>query len=263
MKIATRLIRSTVLLAGAFFVSSTLACTTTAWTSAEAGTNADDPTNGIPRVSGFCGLEVTGTGHVVDNSPADEATFIARFYVFPTLLPVGTHELFAAFSVEDDIGSDMFEITYNGTSISIDATGAGGGTASAPADLTHWNLVEVLWTSGGQGGLWVNSDSTVDDATVAFDSGTGSIDQVRLGAVSSIGTDMAFFDDYESHRSLPVGPLLAGDGNFDGNINSGDIDMVVNEFLFSDLANGVVDCNLDGSINSGDIDCVVSIFLGL
>jgi len=248
---------------GAFFVSSTLACTTSAWTSAEAGTTADDPLNGISRVSGFCGLEVTGTGHVVDNSPADETTFIGRFYVFPKMLPAGPHELFVAFSDQTDTNSDVVVITYDGGDITIDATKVGGGTATVAADTTHWNLVEFLWTSDGQGSLWVNSDAVNDAADATFASGTGSIDQIRLGAVSTIGANIAYFDDYESHRSLPVGALLAGDGNFDGNINSGDIDMVVNEFLFSALANGVVDCNLDGSINSGDIDCVVAIFLGL
>jgi len=263
MKTATRLLCSAALLSSAFFVSSALACTTGAWTSAEAGSTADDPTNGVPRVSGLCGLEVTGTGHVVDNSPEAETTFIGRFYVFPKLLPAGTHELFVAFSDQTDTDSDVVVITYDGTDITIDATAVGGGAASATADATHWNLVEFLWTSGGQGSLWVNSDATTDVADATFASGTGSIDQVRLGAVSTIGGDIAYFDDYESHRSLPVGALLAGDGNFDGSINSGDVDKVVNEFLFSSLANGVVDCNLDGSINSGDIDCVVSIFLGL
>ena len=260
MKIATRLLSSAVLLIGAFFVSSTLACTTSAWTSAAPGSTPDDPTNGVPRVSGLCGLEVTGTGHVVDNSPADETTFIARFYVFPKMLPAGSHELFVAFSDQTDATSDVVVITYDAGDITIDATAVGGTTATFAADTTHWNLIEFLWTSGGQGSLWVNSDAATDAADATFDSGTGSVDQVRLGAVSTIGADIAYFDDYESHRSLAVGALLTGDGNNDGSVNSGDIISIINEFFQNGLAEGTPDCNLDGNVNSGDIICIINTF---
>jgi len=263
MKPTVRLTTIAVILTGTFFASASLACSTDAWASAEAGAFADDPTNGVSRLSGFCALEVTGTGHVVDNSPTAETTFIGRFYVFPKNLSAGTYEIFVALSDEGDPNSDVFVISYDGANFIIDAGAVGGDSVSVTADTTHWNLVEFSWSSGGEGNLWINSDATVDDPDGSFAPGTGSIEQIRMGAVDGINTDMAFFDDYESHRSLPVGPLLAGDGNSDGNINSGDVDKVVAEFLFSNLANGVPDCNLDGSVNSGDIDCVVAIFLGL
>ena len=262
MKNATRLITIAALLAGTFFVSSTLACSSAAWSSTAAGATVGDPTGSVPRVNGFCGLEVTGTGHVVDNSPTDEATFIGRFYVFPILLGAGSHEVFAAYS--DEAGTKLFSITYDGTNFNFDATGpAGGGTTSVAADTTHWNLIEFKWESGVDGSVWVNADALTDPVSSTFASGTGTVDQVRLGAVAGIDANMAWFDDYESHRSQAVGALLAGDGNSDGNIDSGDIDMVVNEFLFSSLAGGVPDCNLDGNVDSGDVDCVVKIFLNL
>ena len=137
MKTFTRLITLTALLAGTFFVSSAMACTTDAWLGgATTGTLADNPTNGVARVSGVCGLAVTGTGHVIDNSPAAEATFIGRFYVFPKPLPAGTHVLFTAYS--DDAGSKLFEITYDGSLFKIDASAAGdicGGGGCCPGRL--------------------------------------------------------------------------------------------------------------------------------
>ena len=71
-------------------------------------------------------------------------------------------------------------------------------------------------------------------------------------------TGMAFFDDYESHRSVAVGALLAGDGNQDGAIDAEDVTAVVDEFLDNTYPGGVVDCNLDGEVNSGDVNCVVT-----
>ncbi len=261
MKSTARLTTIAVLLAGTFFASASLACTTDAWTSAEGITLADGPTNGVSRYSGICALEVTQTGHVVDNNPAAETTFIGRFYVFPKNLSAGTHELFVAFSVEGDTGSDVFVITYDGTDITLDAGAVGGGSVSVAADTTHWNLIEFKWVSGGQGSLWVNSDALTQDADGTFASGTGSIEQVRLGAVSGINTDKAYFDAYESHRSLPVGALLDADANGNGSISIADAITLFNELNLTNqtLATGQPDCNLNGSITIADAICLFNL----
>ena len=261
MKSITRLITLAALLAGTFFVTSTLACSSAQWTSTEAGATVGDPTGSVPRVNGFCGLKVTGTGHVVDNSPTAETTFIGRFYVYPKELGAGTHEVFAAYS--DEAGTKLFSITYDGTNFNFDATAAaGGGSTSAAADSTHWNLVEFKWESDAQGSVWVNADALSDAATSTFASGTGSVDQVRLGAIAGIDANNAFFDDYESHRSQAVGALLAGDAKTDGLINIFDIVFMRNEILANGLASGTPDCNLDGKINIFDIVCARNIILG-
>ena len=65
-------------------VGSALACTTSAWTGGESGAvNANDPNNSVQRLSGFCGLQVTGQGHVQDDNPTAETSFYARFYFLP------------------------------------------------------------------------------------------------------------------------------------------------------------------------------------
>ena len=109
---------------------------------------------------------------------------------------------------------------------------------------------------------WVNADSAGDPATGSVVATAGTMESVVLGPAGGVDGKITF-DDYESHRSLPVGALLAGDGNLDGNVNSGDVNVVVNEFLTGTLGTGIPDCNLDGSVNSGDVNCVVAIFLGL
>jgi len=239
------------LLAGTFFVSSTLACSSAAWDSTAAGATTGDPAvEGIPRVSGFCGLDVQGTGHVVDNSPTAGATFIARFYVFPKDLEAGTHTIFTAYS--DEAGTELFNITYDGANFNIST--ADGGNASVAADKTHWNSIEVSWAANAPASLWVNSDSTVDDPDATFASGTGSVEQVRLGATSAI-SGVAYFDDYESHRSLPVGRLLDGDANGNGSLTIADAITLFNE-LNGTLSAGQPDCNLSGGITIADAICL-------
>lgn len=263
MKTASRLLALSVLATGAFFSTSTFACSTAAWGAVDAAAIAGDPSVNIARVAGKCGLEVSGSGFVNDNTPDGETTFIARFYFFGKNLPAGTHAIFSATSEDNNTGDSHFTVTYDGTDIKVESGAASGNVASATADPNKWNLVEVEWVSGATGSIWVNADATTDAPSGTFNSGTGAIGSARLGAVSALASGSAFFDDYVSHRSLPVGPILAGDGNSDGNVNSGDVNVVVNEFLFNNLGDGSPDCNLDGAVNSGDINCIVAIFLNL
>jgi len=254
MKNLTRLISSTVLLTSALFVSSTLACTTDAWTDADAGLMAGDPkADDIARVSGFCGLKITADlATVGDNSPTDEPTFIGRFYFFPKNVAAGDHDIFTALSDQTDPNSDVFVISYNDGTITLDATAVGGTSVSVAADTSHWNLIEFKWVSGDTGSLWVgiDIDATADPASGTFDSGTSSIDRITLGDVNA-----GLFDDYESHRSLPVGALLMGDANGNGSLTIADAIGLFNE-LGGTLQPGQPDCNSNGGITIADAICL-------
>lgn len=249
------------LLLCSIFTSNVMACSTAAWVPGASGAvTTDNPINGVPRVAGECGFKVTGTGHVQDNSPSDESQFIGRFYFLPQLEGSGTADIFVAYSgVASGI---LLRVRYDGTNIIMNASGAGGTTVTFPADNDNWNLIEFSWKSGQTGSLWVNADATKDSASITFNSGTGAVNSVRLGAPNGLGglTGMAFFDDYESHRTQAVGPLLAGDSNLDGVVNDDDLVGIVEEFLSDTYPGGVTDCNLDAEINSGDINCAVAIF---
>jgi hypothetical protein len=263
----SRLIYLASLLVFSFFSSATFACTTDNWLAGATGAvTANDPNNGVARVNGLCGLQVDGLGRVQDGSPSGVDRFNGRFYFFPQLTGSGSTDLFVAYSDEGATApAKLFSISYDGTNVTFDATAISGTSVSVPADPTHWNLIEFSWISGSTGSLWVNSDATVDPPDITFSSGNGVAESVQLGAPNGLGglAGQVTFDEYESRHTEQIGMLLAGDANLDGSINSGDIDLVVAEFLTNSLALGVVDCNLDGSINSGDIDCVVAIFLGL
>jgi hypothetical protein len=249
------------LLAGVLFASNALACSTAAWSPGESGdVTTNDPVNGVPRVSGACGFKVTGVGHVQDNSPNAETQFIGRFYFYPQLSGTGSTDIFVAYS--DEASVELFSVKYDGTNITIDATAASGESASIPVSSNHWHLIEFSWKTGEPGALWVDADATKESASITFASGTGAIESIRLGAPNGFGglAGMAFFDDYESHRSLPVGALLAGDSNQNGAVDSDDVTAIVDEFLFNTYPGGVTDCDLDGEINSGDVNCAVTKF---
>ena len=261
MKTANRLLALSVLATGALFCNSTFACSTDAWASVAVGSTAGDPNVSIARVAGKCGLKVTASGLVTDNTPDGETTFIARFYFYGKNIGAGTHTIFGAYT-GDNASGEVFKINYDGANIIVDATSAGGNSQSVAANPNLWNLVEVSWSSGASGSLWINADATTAPASASFTPGTGSIGSASLGAISAIGADTALFDDYVSHRSLPVGPVLLGDANGNGSINIADVIAIANEYkqLNPLLASGAPDCNLSGGVNIADVICTASKF---
>lgn len=266
MKNMDRVIFGSVLLIGLGFGLNAQACTTDGWQGGfdDGGGNAvaGSPPD-ISRLSEFCALKVTGQSHVQSNFASDER-YIGRFYVFDGLGGAGSVDIFAAFGAEDASG-DLFKITFDGSQFVFDASAAGGAASAGVASVGGWNLVEFDWdTAGGTLKYWVNADAAADPETGSVNAGAGgTVEAVRMGAPNGLGTQtgMLIFDTFESHRTTPVGAVLVGDANNDGNINSGDIIGVINEFFSAqNLAIGAPDCNGDGNVNSGDIICIINAF---
>jgi hypothetical protein len=198
-------------------------------------------------------------GHVQDNSPSNEDTFVGRFYFYPQFADtgIGITPIFIAY-FEDGL-SELFSIGFNGTNVSFDGTSSGGNFVSVPLEGSGWHLIEFSWSSGNDGALWLDSDATQTPPTSVFSSGNGNINSIRLGAPEGyVGlTGMAFFDNYASTRFSAIGGILEGDANLDEVLDSTDIDAVKSRFLFGTYSEGSTDCNLDGNTNSGDVNCVV------
>lgn len=235
------------------FVPAALACSTGAWSSTSGATAVGSPPT-VTRVSEFCGLKLTGTGHVQDNSP-QTSTITARFYVLPQFSGTGNANLLTAYS-NDTATTPLFTVNFNGTQFVFNASGAGGGSGNAAA-AAGWNLIEVAFNSGGTFSFWVNKDATSEAASGSFASGTGTVQAVRLGLPGGFGgfTGSVSYDAYESHVSTPVGPLLIGDANGANGITIADVIAVGNE-LNGTLAGGQPDCNNSGSVTIADVICV-------
>ena len=179
MKTATRLIRSAVLLTGAFFVSSTLACTTSAWLGGETGSPVAGSPKTVSRVSGFCGLQLNAAGSVLDPSPVAETTVLARFYVYAQLNS-GSPVIFEAFS--DNLATtSLLTVTFDGTNFVFDA---GAGASADVPGRSGWNMVELAWTGGSKMDYWVNSNALEDAATGSIGAAAGTMEAVVLGTAS-------------------------------------------------------------------------------
>lgn len=258
-----------ILLTGLFLVTmnfcvSASACSTDNWDSVSGSGVADSPVT-VSRYSELCAFEISDTGYV-QSIKASDTRYIARFYVLDGLSGSGAVDILQAYS-NDGATSPLFKIRLDGSQFTFDA-GAAGGTSNNTPSANGWNLVEIDWDSdGGTLKYWVNADATVDPETGSVNSGTGTVEAIRLGAPDGMGTQTGklTFDAFESHRDTLVGALLAADANNDGSINILDLGNVRIELLnpgdLGSLAIGQPDCNSDGSINILDVGCVRLILL--
>jgi len=248
------------------FSSNALACSAAAWfgggISGNGSVGSPSP-DGIVRYSEFCAYSLAqpgGAGYVQSNL-ADDARYIARFYVLDGLTGAGDVIIFRGYG-EDGATTTKFTVSFDGTNFKFDA---GNGTQSA-AGKSGWNVVEIDWAANGAMNYWVNADASADAPTGSVSTGDGVISAVRLGAPEGFNgnTGKLTFDAFESHRSTPVGLLLAGDSNGNGAINIFDSIGIQNEILdpANKLAAGQPDCNGTGSVNVFDMICVQNIILG-
>ena len=250
MKTLTKLIYLSFLLAGTFSASTTMACTTDLWNGGVDGTPLAGSPTAVSRVSGLCGMKLSEAGSVKDTSPSVETTAIMRFYVYAQL-SAGTPVIFEAFS-DDSATASLLTVSFDGSNFVFNAGVSGSG--NVPGE-SGWNLVEISWTGGGNMDYWVNEDSlTTPVATGSVSAAEGTMESVILGTSDSY-TGSLTFDDYESHRTLPVGGLLLGDSNNDGAVDVFDISATLLELDFFSpvIQPGTPDCNMDGEVNVFDI----------
>ncbi|HET6603803.1 MAG TPA: hypothetical protein VFG21_06245 [Xanthomonadaceae bacterium] len=252
-------------------MSHAVACTTGAWASTTGSPIADDPdsnaaTNGptdngaVPRYSGQCGLQAAagGTSFVADDSPAGETIYRARFYVY-TGNPGATTKIFSALG---GTAVERFSASYNPSAGSFTFTPSGSVTGIV---ANKWYSIEFYYDSAGASTVTVvGNQNTVNSQNVAIGTGTGTVDDIQLGALTAAATaNNLRFDEFESTRSTTaaIGRLCRGDANASGNISAGDRSAITGE-LAGTLASGQPDCNEDGIVSASDRSCITA-FLSL
>jgi hypothetical protein len=235
-------------------------CTIDNWDDSNglANANAGTQGSGNRRYGGPCGLRVPVDGvprYLVDDSPATESTYIARFYAFLNnagseeviLFEDGGSNLQVWYNVPDpgDITLNVVDSASEANFLTVSGAGAG------------WHSIEFSWESSATANIAfsVNGGS---DLTDTIDTSGITLSSVRLGNVNGVsGPGSIDFDDFDSRRISRPGRLMVGDANGDGNINFFDLFELNNEIAGGGFfAAGQPDCNEDGEINFFDLFCL-------
>lgn len=258
------------LLAGAVLavlpISGALACTTAAWNGGATAATAGDPTTGVARYSGECGLEpAAAVSHVTDNSPNAEAAYRARFYVY-TGAATGDPVIFEATASDGNAGAKLVQVTYDTGNGQFDFAANGASGSASGIQANKWYSVEVFYQQSAAFSATVQGAGSASPiaVTVSGTSGAGTVGSARLGTLTAAGgAETMKFDEFESTRSTTtaIGRLCRGDATADNAINVFDTVAITRERVNGILATGQPDCNEDGNINVFDTACAVSLRL--
>lgn len=262
MKISSKTLLAAALLA-ALPMGNALACSIGNWNGAgtAAAGNAGSPPD-IARYSGKCGLSVDGGKYVIDNTPNNEGSYRARFYVL-TKGASGAVTVFKATADDNGNGAEALRVDFTGSAFNFFQNGAQVGSV-AGVQANKWYSVEVAYKAGDSFSAQVagaaNFTGQVNPVTSGI--GNGTVGSSVLGAVSGTATGMGF-DAFVSTRTpdTAIGRLCRGDATSDSIVNIADTIAVRNEFLSGTLSTGQPDCNEDGMIQVSDAVCVRSLFL--
>ncbi|MCU0755202.1 MAG: dockerin type I domain-containing protein [Xanthomonadales bacterium] len=241
-------------------------CSIAAWSNAATTTATASTPAGGGRYSGSCAAVVAAPGansFVVDNTPAAETSYRARFYVYTGNLGGAEADVFQA---QNAANANIVRVTYTaGTGFRFYANGANGGNAigtpvAAVAD--RWYGVEVRWTNAGTFSAIVRGNATAAPAQpqvsiTGFSNSADRIETARLGILTTTGvTGGIRLDDFDSRRTTDIGFIVRGDANNNGSLSIADAIAVRNEANGGALAPGQADCNENGSVNISDAICV-------
>lgn len=179
-----------------------------------AGTQ-DSFANDNRRYGGPCGLRVPVDGsphYVTDTSPANETTYIARFYAFLENTGADPVQIFGA----DDGAEDQIQVWYNfpnANELTLRVFDNGG----TPTDLTEtvstgWHSVEFVWEADASPSIAYSVDGNTDLTTSALDTSGIVIANAHLGNVdgAATGGGEIDFDDFDSRRIERPGRLCRG-----------------------------------------------------
>ena len=249
------------------------ACAITAWSSVTGivAADANNPTAGVKRYSGLCGLRVADAStprFVTDLTPNNEGSYRVRFYYFTGDISGATAAIFQA---RNTGGTNIIQVTHNGTQLGITANTGGAAQNVTVAD-NKWYAIELEWAAGaGTGtltGRVTGAGSATPAGTISFTNLANSADSIteaRMGIITGAPTLTApvFFDEFDSRRTTSPGRLCRGDANNDNNINVFDIGALVPEIQqptnAAVLTAGQPDFNEDGLTNVFDIGGLVPV----
>jgi YD repeat-containing protein len=173
----------------------------------------------------------TNPKYVVDNSPANEAQYNARFYVNPMGMAMGATDTLDLFDGYNSSSTLIFRVQLQEPSANVYKVRVGAvnnsGTWAYSSWVSlgsNWNGVEVDYQAGTSGSLALYVNGVSQATLTGINNGSLLIDSVRLGVQSIVSTTRGtlYFDNFDSRRFSFIGTLLgsgltsaAGPGTYD------------------------------------------------
>ncbi len=163
----------------------------------------------------------TNNAYVQDNTPDQESTYRASFWIDPNAIGIDSWSRFAAFSVRDSSNVEVIRFqlqrAFHATQYRIRlgclnnagvwkwALEDGTGQKALPiGDTPTFVTIEMVFLDGNQGYCHMEAAGR-DHWNGGYQAGTYDVHTVRLGGAKGISGDMSgevYFDEFESYRTL-------------------------------------------------------------
>ncbi len=190
-----------------------------AWKGGVSGTRVTVNTIAKMTATGTYGLQATlgsGTvpGFVTDTTPANEASYHARFYLNPHSANTSSGQV-TIFSGMNAVNSSIFEVQYrkSGSSYQVRAVvlRSGGSTATSWFTITNnaAHAIEIAWQSGSAASFQLYTDGALKQTLSNLNTSANQLETVRLGpsaGLVSSATGSLYIDSFVSTRTTVIGP---------------------------------------------------------
>ncbi len=184
--------------------------------SATTGTNIS--VTGPSALVGTQGMQVAITGntpgYVTDNTPANEATYNARFYFNPNGTSTNASGIADIFQALNTGGTTpIIRVQYQrlGTTYQVRAVVSrnGGNSSTSWYPITNAShAIEIGWRSGASTSFSLYIDGTLKQTLTGLNTSAYKVDVARLGAISGLASGMSgtmYFDGFISTKGTYIG----------------------------------------------------------
>jgi hypothetical protein len=168
------------------------------------------------KQAGTYGMQAAISGgkssYAMDNSPANESSYRARFYFHPNNVTISTtaQDIFVGVNASSQVA---FRVQLRRSSgnyqISATVTRSGGSTSTSWYTISNaYHAIEISWQAATSASFSLYVDGTLKTTLTKLNTSNYKVESVYLGPSAGLsgvqGTE--YFDSFVARRSAYIGP---------------------------------------------------------
>ena len=152
------------------------------------------------------------SGYVIDNTPANESSYRARFYFHPNSVTISStaQDIFVGVNAG---GQVVFRVQLRRSSssyqIGTTVTRSGGSTSTSWYTISNaYHAIEISWQAATSASFSLYIDGTLKKTLTKLNTSAYKVEAVYLGPSAGFGSVQGteYFDSFVAQRSAYIGP---------------------------------------------------------
>ena len=152
------------------------------------------------------------SGYVIDNTPANESSYRARFYFHPNNVTISStaQDIFVGVNASSQV---VFRVQFRRSSSSYQirttVTRSGGSTSTSWYTISNaYHAIEISWQAATSASFSLYIDGTLKKTLTKLNTSAYRVEAVYLGPSAGLGSVQGaeYFDSFVAQRSAYIGP---------------------------------------------------------